>query len=172
MKFAYADPPYVGCAKKYPEKTEVDHAELINRLVAEYPDGWALSLSNPSLRYILSLCPLSARVMAWVKPFAIFKPNVGIAYAWEPVIVYGGRRRSREQKTVRDWVSANITLRRGVVGAKPPEFAYWLCEVLNASEGDSLDDLYPGTGIMAECWKRFIRELSRGKSAAGTRETA
>lgn len=38
MIFAYADPPYVACAHLYPEKTEVDHAALIARLVVEYPD--------------------------------------------------------------------------------------------------------------------------------------
>jgi hypothetical protein len=157
MKFAYADPPYMGCAKKYPEKREVDHAELIQRLVADY-DGWALSLSSPSLRYILPLCPPDVRVMAWAKPFAIYKPNVGVAYAWEPVIVRGGRKRTREQKTVKDWISANITLRKGIVGAKPEIFAFWLWEVLNVKEGDTLDDLFPGTGVMSECWKRFIAE--------------
>jgi hypothetical protein len=158
MKFAYADPPYMGCAKKYPEKKEVDHVRLISRLISDYPDGWALSLHTPSLRHILPLCPLDARVLAWVKPFAIYKPNVGVAYAWEPVIVRGGRRRIREQPTIKDWVSANVTLRRGIVGAKPENFAFWLYEILNAREGDIFDDLYPGTGIMARCWERFIAE--------------
>lgn len=54
MKFAYADPPYVGQAKKHysadPRCAEVDHAELIARLCADFPDGWALSLSSPSLK--------------------------------------------------------------------------------------------------------------------------
>jgi hypothetical protein len=31
----------------------------------------------------------------WVKPFAAFKPNVGLAYTWEPVILRGGRRIGR-----------------------------------------------------------------------------
>jgi len=158
MKFAYADPPYMGCAKKYPEKQEVNHSELIDRLTADYPDGWALSLSSPSLRYLLPLCPADVRVMAWVKPFAIYKPNVGVAYAWEPVIVRGGRRRTRKQPTVRDWVQVNITLKKGLVGAKPENFAFWLYEIFNAREGDTLDDLYPGTEIMSRCWERFIAE--------------
>jgi hypothetical protein len=158
MKFAYAGPPYMGCAKKYPEKTEVDHPELISRLTSDYPDGWALSLSSPSLRRLLPLCPIDARVMAWVKPFAVYKPNVGVAYAWEPVIVRGGRKRTRGQRTVKDWISANITLRKGLAGTKPENFALWLYEVFNARTGDSLDDLYPGTGIMGKCWERFIAE--------------
>lgn len=145
MKFAYADPPYPGCAHRYPEKKEVDHHELINRLVAQY-DGWALSTNEPALHWLLELCPAGSRVMPWVKPFAVFKPGVGVAYAWEPVIVYGARRRTRQQPTVRDWVSANITLKRGLVGAKPDDFYKWLLAVLNVEPDDVLDDLYPGTG--------------------------
>jgi hypothetical protein len=87
--------------------------------------------------------------MAWVKPFAAFKPGVGVAYAWEPVIVWGGRPRTRQQPTVHDWVSASITLRKGLVGAKPEKFCHWLLEVLNVQPGDTVDDLYPGTGVMS-----------------------
>ena len=105
MKFAYADPPYPGCAHLYPEKREVDHDALIRRLFYDYPDGWALSTNTPSLRELLNLCPPEVRVAAWVKPFAVFKPNVNPAYAWEPVIWMGGRKkRGREDPTVRDWV--------------------------------------------------------------------
>ncbi len=85
MRIAYADPPYVGQAKKRYGVPEIDVPWLFHQL--EGYDGWALSASSPYLKYILSLCPDSARVMAWVKPFAIFKPNVNPAYAWEPVIV-------------------------------------------------------------------------------------
>src|SRR5581483_6896549 len=113
MRFAYADPPYVGQSRKHYGREEVDHEALINRLVAEYPDGWALSASSPSLRYLLPLCPDDVRVMAWVKPFCIFKPGVNPAYAWEPVIMRGGRKRGRNLPTVRDWVSVNITLKKG-----------------------------------------------------------
>ena len=77
MLFAYADPPYPGRAYYYKRESsyagEVDHKELVDRLVAQYPDGWALSTSSPSLADILPLCPEDVRVMAWVKPFASFK---------------------------------------------------------------------------------------------------
>jgi hypothetical protein len=125
---------------------------LIERLRDEYPDGWALSLSTPSLSTILAICEekgVKYRVLAWVKPFAAFKANVGVAYAWEPVIVSGGRRRTREQLTVRDWLSEVITLKRGLTGAKPERFCRWILDVLNFQPGDTLDDLYPGTGVMA-----------------------
>lgn len=157
IRVAYADPPYPGCAHRYPEKQEVDHAELIARLVEEFPDGWALSTHVPGLRLVLPLCPEDVRVMAWVKPFAVFKPNVGVAYAWEPVIVRGGRKRTRGQPTVRDWVSENITLRRGMVGAKPEGFCWWLFDVLNLREGDELVDLFPGSGAVSAAWRRWLR---------------
>ena len=160
MKFAYADPPYIGQAKKHYDSEEVDHEELVSRLVRDYPDGWALSCSSPSLRFLLPLCPEETRVMAWAKPFCSFKPNVNPAYAWEPILVCGGRRRTREQLTVRDWVSVNITLRRGLSGAKPDEFCYWLFEVLNLQPDDTFNDLYPGTGAVQLAWDYWRRQMT------------
>ena len=94
--------------------------------------------------------------MAWVKPFAIFKPNVNPADAWEPIIVRGGRKRGRGKSTVRDWVSCNITIGRGLAGAKPEEFCHWLFEVLGAEPGDALEDLYPGTGAVTKSWNTYF----------------
>ncbi len=160
MKFAYADPPYIGQAKKHYSHdircAEVDHGALITRLMIEYPDGWALSCSSPTLRQILNWCPEGVRVMAWVKPFCAFKANVNPAYAWEPVIVSGGRPRTRQQDTVRDWLAESITLRKGLTGAKPKEFCYWIFDVLNIKPGDQLEDLSPGTGIVSACFADYI----------------
>lgn len=160
MRFAYADPPYPGQAKKHyaahPDYAgEVDHGELVRRLCDEFPDGWALSTSSVALRDVLALCPPDVRVMAWVKPFASFKPNVNPAYAWEPVIVRGGRPRGREQITVRDWVSEPITLQRGLTGVKPDAFCFWLFMVLNTEPDDELDDLFPGSGAVTDAWNRW-----------------
>lgn len=162
MKIAYADPPYLGCCALYKHEHGADgkcwdrwqtHAALIERLCKEFPDGWALSASSPSLREILYMCPGNVRVSAWVKPFAVFKPNVNPAYAWEPVIWRGGRtKRERTEPTVRDWVSANITLRKGLTGAKPKEFADWLFDLMGMREGDELIDLFPGTNAVTNAW--------------------
>lgn len=165
MKFAFADPPYFGLAEKFyghlhPEAAEYDrlekHAELIERLCGEFSDGWAYCLQSPALKHILPLMPDDVRIMAWVKPFASFKPGVGVAYAWEPVIVRGGRKRTRKQPTVRDWVDVNITLRKGLTGAKPRGFCCWILELLNVQPGDELVDIFPGTGIMGECFEDFV----------------
>ena len=155
MRFAYADPPYPGCGHFYAEKHGVNHRVLIGTLCAEYPDGWALSTNTPSLREVLPLCPPNVRVMAWVKPFASFKPGVGLAYAWEPVILFGGRRRERERGTVRDWFACSITLRRGFTGAKPEALCFWLFEALGCVPGDTLDDLFPGSGAVSSAWRAW-----------------
>jgi hypothetical protein len=167
MRVAYADPPYIGQAKKHYGQfggSEVDHAALVAQLEREYPDGWALSCSSPTLRQILELCPVEARVMAWVKPFASFKPGVNPGYCWEPVIVRGGRPRTREQDTVRDFISANITLQRGMPGAKPDGFCYWLFEVLNLQPGDEFADLFPGSGAVSRAWDKWQRRLVENHS--------
>lgn len=165
MRFAYADPPYLGCCGLYGHYHEAPygcwdepatHGALIDRLVWEFPDGWALSSSTVALGEILPrLVGVPYRVAAWVKPFAAFKPGVGVAYAWEPVIFCGGRKRTREQPTVRDWVAANITLERGLTGAKPREFCRWMFEVLGAQPGDEFVDLFPGSGAVTAVWREF-----------------
>ena len=106
-KFAYADPPYVGQAKRHYQCEEIDHVALIKRLVDEFPDGWALSCSTPSLREILPLCPDDVRVAAWVKPFAFFKGGVKPPFAWEPVIWRTVRKKEKRAFGVRDWLSCN-----------------------------------------------------------------
>lgn len=168
MRFAYADPPYLGCGVKHyghqhDDAADYDrieaHAALVARLVAEFPDGWALSLHTPSLRAILNLCPDDVRVGGWFKPFASFKPNVNPGYCWEPVIFSGGRsaaaRGGRTAATVRDYVSANITLQKGTSGAKPEAFCFWLFEFLGAQDGDEFHDLFPGSGAVARAWETW-----------------
>ena len=158
MRFAYADPPYLGCCRLYGHKHDrwgcwddiETHRKLIEYLGGAesegYSDGWAMSCSSPSLRYLLPLCPDDCRVGPWVKPFAIFKPNVNPAFAWEPVIFRGGRRGDRTRKTIRDWHSANVTLKKGLTGAKPPSFCDWVLDLLGYEPGDTAVDLFPGTG--------------------------
>lgn len=160
MRFAYADPPYLGCAAKLYGDPTYDslsaHEALIQRLCAEFPDGWAMSLHTPSLRAILPLCPEDVRIAAWVKPFCAFKVGVNPAYAWEPVIWRGGRKkRSRKEDTVRDYLSEPITLRRGLPGAKPAAFSSWVVALLGADvrRGDTITDLFPGTGAMLGVWR-------------------
>ncbi len=176
MKFAYADPPYLGCCRLYGHfhgdeglcwddlKT---HESLITRLVTDYPDGWAMSATSSSLRDLLPLCPEDVRVSPWCKSFSAFKKGVRPAYAWEPVVWRGGRNPSNghphappekggKQNTPKDflWVDegflAPITMKRGLTGAKSSAVCDWILDLLKVVPGDVVDDLYPGTGIMGE----------------------
>lgn len=155
MRLAYADPPYLGCGRLYPEHPnarDYDQAEAHGELMAEMDaayDGWALSLSSPSLRDLLPLAPGGVRVAAWVKPFAAFKRNVRCAYTWEPVIFKPARDSSKLGAPVcRDHLAESITLKKGLTGAKPERFCRWILDLLGYVEGDELVDLFPGTGVM------------------------
>ena len=171
MKFCYADPPYLGCGHLYdhPDANvwdkEETHIQLVEALLSDYPDGWAVSLSVPSLSVYQKVAP-KARICSWSKPFAIFKPNVGLAYTWEPILVYGGRKRTREEPTCRDHLSENITLKKGLCGAKPLRFNQWILGLLNYQSGDELVDLFPGTGGMAEAISLGIQDMGGPRSSS------
>lgn len=167
MRFAYADPPYLGCCGLYdhfhPDGKCWDHLDtheaLIDRMMAEFPDGWALSASAPSLPEIAPLVQDHARIGVWVKPFAIYKPNVNPAYAWEPVFWHGGRKRDRTALTVRDWCAANVTLERGTIGAKPYEFCWWVFDLLGVTADDEFTDVFPGSGAVTEALDAYLGHL-------------
>lgn len=168
---AYADPPYMGQAKKHYNNHadyagEVDHTELVARLVRDYPDGWALSLSGRSLQHVLTLCPPTVRVCAWFKPWSNMLPGIRVQYAWEPVIVCGGRQgpHLKGNPLLRDAaIVANPegytfrTLPDGsVIGRKPQTtFCFWLFNVLGLQPGDEFADLFPGNGAVSQAWERW-----------------
>ncbi len=162
-RIAYADPPYPGCAHLYADHPdfagEVDHAQLVYDLVTKY-DGYVLHTSSVALHDVLQRFRIETndmpRVMAWVKPFAAFKRNVSVAYAWEPVLVRAARKPVvKNGLTYRDWLAEPITMRRGLTGAKPERVCRWLFEMLGADPDDSLDDLYPGTGAVGRAWNAW-----------------
>jgi hypothetical protein len=125
------------------------HVRLINELCVGWPDGWALSASAVSLAQILPECPDEVHVGVWCKSFASFKPGVNPGYAWDPVIFCGGRtNRSRDERTVRDFIVEPIVVKKGLTGAKPPKVCRWIADMLGYVEGDVLTDIFPGTGVM------------------------
>lgn len=157
MKLAYADPPYPGNAYLYRDhpdyEGEVDHAELIEKLIGY--DGWALSTSAAALLDVLPLCPASVRVLAWVKHTV----NV----SWEPVIVHS----ARTVRGVRDWIEVEPDSYQWrprpdsyVIGQKPATFCVWLFAWLGADPGDSLDDLFPGSGQVGREWTKWREQPS------------
>lgn len=164
MRFAYADPPYPGKAFYYRGRAdfggEVDHRELVERLVAEFPDGWALSTSARALPRVLSLVDehdVDVRVAAWCrgsrKTTAVWPLS-----AWEPVVFCGGRRLP-SRDVVDDalvYVSRpRLTDPARCIGSKPAAFAWWLFGLLDARPGDELVDLFPGSGGIGRAWARY-----------------
>ena len=148
LRMAYADPPYPGFAWRLYRQPEVDHESLVKRLV-QY-DGWALSTSAKALGDVLALCPADVRVCAWVKPIGAAPATYGLHNTWEPLIVSPGRRL---RPGTRDWLSAQPARLNGtLIGRKPLAFCAWLFECLGMVPGDSLDDLFPGTGIVGRSW--------------------
>jgi len=166
MKFAYADPPYIGQAEKHyshdDDCAEVNHRVLIGSLQRQY-DAWALSMSATmySLKTIVPLLPGEARMGAWVKPFASFKPNVNPAYTWEPVAFFSRRDRNRSEETVKDHVAESITMQRGLAGAKPENFCFWLFDLVGLRAEDEFVDLFPGTGAVEKAHDRWYQARSR-----------
>lgn len=148
MRFGYFDSPYYKCCglyghvHKHPWGCWDDpetHRALIEHASAEFPDGWALSCSVPSLKLLLPMCPDDVRIGSWVKSFSAFKKGVRPAYAWEPVIFRGGRNPSMgyshapppkdgKQNTPKDFfiteddawevIVCPITLRKGLTESK------------------------------------------------------
>jgi hypothetical protein len=171
---AYADPPYPGQSAKHyanhPDYSgEVDHRELLHRLDIQY-DGWLLHTSSSSLPDVLQIASeervTGFRVMAWVKPFAAFKRNVSVAYAWEPVLVKPCRKPVVSKRLVlRDWIAEPITLQRGLAGAKPEAVCRWAFEVLGMEPDDTLVDLFPGTGAVYRAWDAWRTQLRMELSA-------
>jgi hypothetical protein len=161
-RLAYADPPYPGNAHLYRDhpdyRGEVDHTALIHRL-STY-DGWALSTSATALPTVLALCPPGVRVAAWhrgERPTRSFAP----LSAWEPVIYHGARPVDpprgfpRRVDSLVHGVAPMTTLPGRVIGTKPAAFCRWLFQLLGALPGDSLDDLFPGSGAVTRAWTTF-----------------
>lgn len=176
-RFAYADPPYIGLARKYyaNEPTyagEVDHETLISSLVDQRLTGWALSASSGSLATILPLCPRGVRVCAWVKPIGVSRQTWGAHSTWEPLIVAGGRPR---RPGIRDWLRAMPARGGGtLMGRKPIAFCAWLFDLLGMIPGDDLIDVFPGTGVVTRAWAE-LSHVARPRATSfleGRRENA
>jgi hypothetical protein len=184
MRFAYADPPYPGQARKHYGSHqdfggEVDHKQLI-AVERDFPDGWALSTSASALRQVLDLCPpgspnpkrpgtikegTGVRILIWGKPNGRVLEGT-VTYSWEAVIMRGGRRPPMGDIPPRDLLvcplfkgtTADERNGRVFAGRKPPPFCRWLFECLGAEHGDKLVDLFPGSGAIGRAWDRYVEQ--------------
>lgn len=174
MRFAYADPPYVGQAKRlyghHPDYAgEVDHRVLIERLEnsGEF-DGWSLSCSMLSLPLLLGWCPPSVLVLAWHKPTA---PPMGDKriYSWEPVILRPLRNPLTPTRTSLVCSPPLWTFREAppehVIGEKPEQFAEWLFASAGLRPDDEFVDLFRGSGAVQRAWEKWAMSLNREQTA-------
>lgn len=163
-RLAYADPPYPGLAHYYRDHPdydgEVDHEALLVRLSAY--DGWALSTSARALPVVLSMAVAKnpeVRVAAWVRGPRPHATAVHALNAWEPVIYVPVASRSSGDASRVDvlthGVSPMTALPGRVIGAKPAAFCRWMFDLIGASPADTLDDLFPGSGIVGRTWEFF-----------------
>jgi hypothetical protein len=58
-------------------------------------------------------------------------------------------------------VSPLTTLPSRVIGAKPAAFCRWIFDLLGAEPGDTLDDLFPGSGVVARAWAVYSGDPPR-----------
>jgi hypothetical protein len=180
-RLAYADPPYPGLASYYRDHPdyagEVDHGALLARL-STY-DGWALSTSARALPRVLALAvaqDLPVRVAAWVRHP---RPRENVVYAlnaWEPVIYVpvasrsprdasAGTGAARRVDVLQHGVSPMLTLPGRVIGTKPAAFCRWMFDLIGAEPRDTLDDLFPGSGIVGQAWRAYVVSRDRGEAA-------
>jgi hypothetical protein len=161
VRVVYADPPYPGQAKRHygdheDFAGEVDHAELVARLVSF--DGWALSTSNRALQDVLAICPRDVRILAWNKPIAPPMSGHGV-FGWEPVIVSWARPPASDLRDTLTVSPEQYTFRPKpegyVTGSKPPAFCRWLFRWLGAQPGDEFTDMFPGSRAVSDAWATF-----------------
>lgn len=163
LTFAAADPPYPGMSYKvyrdHPDYAgEVDHGALITRLCDEYDDGWVLFTNGQDANEVAKLCPYGTRQLAWVKPDSEIFPNVSVTRSWEPIFVWRGRRRPERAPALRDYIICSAQEARpkdAIKGYKPPRLCRFVFDHLGARHGDTLADLFPGSGAVTRAWEHY-----------------
>jgi len=161
MKFAYADPPYLGQGWrnyygqgfKCRDYSEVGaHVALIDRLRDEFPDGWAMSASSTSVRTLFPYMPRDVRLAVWNRPDGQPFPGTRVIHSWEPVFY---RTSSESGPRVRDCMKA-ASPRNGFPGAKPQDFVAWVWAMLGGTNADELVDLFPGSGAVTQAARQLL----------------
>ena len=172
MRLAYADPPFRGLAHLYREEAsfagEVDHVELVRSLNDSF-DGWALATSSDALVDVLPLCPRGRfRIHPWVKPIGVSSRTWGAHSTWEALIVVPARRL---RPGFRDWLCAMPARGGGtLIGRKPIAYCAHLFRALGADARDTLDDLYPGTGVIGRAWRTWVAAQQKEGKTNGSAE--
>ena len=129
------------------------HKALVDRLIANY-DGWAIAMAHDNLREYLPLIPANVpvRIGIWNKTQQM-PGGARVLNVYEPVIVRipEGRRASNGQTIFPKDCVTIARLTNGFPGAKPPSWSRWVLDMLGYdAETDTVDDLFPGSGAVAQ----------------------
>jgi hypothetical protein len=172
LRFAYADPPYLGMCSRYGHEHHgggcwddvSTHAALIEQL-AEY-DGWALSCTSRDLGWVLPLIERpDVRVLAYCKTWVNLGHRVHPQYAWEPVVMAGSRA-EHSSLSPTDWTALHpMQSGQGFFGNKPPGFTRWILACLGVQPDDQFDDLFPGSGAVTKAYEQWVRQQTLGLTA-------
>ena len=114
---------------------------------------------------LLPLCPTGVRVMAWCRPNPPGRLNIFPTPSWEPVIVKVARK--KRSKGV-DRVVDHLVMQPDVgfladwdsPGNKPRGFSRWVFRSMGAEPGDTLEDLFPGSGAVGRAWTEYANQVS------------
>lgn len=175
MKFAIADPPYLGRAERWygaagrghfkDEGTRADvhddasewddparHALLVGELILGY-DGWAIAMTSAlaSIRVYAEAAPPGAFFGSWARTNAM-PDGSRITKAWEPVLFYvPPTLRGRDAAPhASDVLVEGVNVKAGFLGHKPAKWTRWVLGVLGYDPGrDELHDLFPGSGAVS-----------------------
>jgi hypothetical protein len=174
-KLAIADPPYFGTAqmfygkdsdgygkgikhtsttneKAYLWDNPSSHYELLDYLKDSF-DGFAIAMNTYSLGLYLKRIKFNAqsgfRICSWIRPNSA-PTGSRIRPSWEPVLLYNSPERrgySSNLPRTKDYLIANPP-RGKFIGQKPFEWTEWIVELLGYKEGDSIADLFVGSGAV------------------------
>jgi hypothetical protein len=174
-KLAIADPPYLGTADlfygdqgvgydkglKTTSNTNQNahlwddpqtHLELLDYLKDNF-DSYAIALNTHSVGLYSKRIKFGSqsgfRLCSWIRPNSA-PTGSRIRPSWEPVIVYNAKdRRSYRSGLARtkDYLIANPP-RKQFIGTKPFEWTEWVTELLGYQEGDTISDLFVGSGAV------------------------
>ena len=59
-------------------------------------------------------------------------------------------------------MNASATSNRGIQGAKPDGFCFWLFNAAGLMPEDEFVDLFPGSGVVGRAWDAWRRQPSFG----------
>lgn len=178
MRLAIADPPYLGRADRWygdgrgpgrasttapgtgrngrkpdrhPDAAYWDtleaHVGLILNLENQF-DGWAMAAHADRVHELMAAAPARARMCVWVRPNAM-PGGARLVNRWEPVIVRPPDSRiGRGSGVSVSDVLVEPVRRNGFLGSKPAAWTRWVLTLLGARPGDTVVDLFPGSGAV------------------------